>query len=357
MNIRRYSSVLITLFASTTISIWVGAIYLNPLVGDLTRIGGYTENDYHWNNPQEIFTTNLFTVAKSLEEYDKDYDVVILGDSFSCDQEIRKFGWQNYFRNQTGLSVLTLDTRKYWPFDVIHSENFKKHPPRFFIFESVERYAYDRLSYFAKEAIPPASAIGSTLEPLTIKPMGIQTEREKLNPRGCLDTDYVLGYLNARMERLFGWNKQVQKLPVTKTTLFSAKENEAMLIYFDEVSKQKLTEENWKTLREGMLHFQNIVESNGVTRLVYLIAPDKSAVYSPYLTSPADATVNLIEHAAKESRLRLIRSDLVLAEEIKKGTPDVYLPNDSHWGSIGHQRVAEAILSLLAKDHVIEPSH
>ena len=33
------------------------AMWVEPIEGDLTRLGGFTENDFGWNDPQQQFSS------------------------------------------------------------------------------------------------------------------------------------------------------------------------------------------------------------------------------------------------------------------------------------------------------------
>jgi hypothetical protein len=349
-----YRAILLGLFALCLAGVWGLAVYLRPLDGDLTRVGGYTENAFHWTKPQQTFTRNLFHISEKLEDYDRYYDVVVLGDSFSCDQEGRRFGWQNFFLKQTGLSMIVFDMRKFWPLEVLESPGFRKHPPRFFVFESVERYLYDRTAYFVDVPLgTPSPAKANPPLPLP-KTDDAPLPLELQEDQSCLDTDYVLGYLNAVMQRRLHLNNQATKIPLQRGGLFSSPTDREMLLYFDEAAKKPLTDANFVKLRAGMLRLQSLVESNGFTRFLYLIAPDKTSLYAPYLTNASDSTCNLIAIAAQDDRLHLVRTDQILAQEIAAGTPDVYLPNDSHWGSVGHRLAAEGLTESLTSPRSLE---
>ena len=55
------------------------SFYMEPISNELTRMGGYLENDYGWNSPQEHFIQPLFKRAYSIEGYQHYYDVVVVG--------------------------------------------------------------------------------------------------------------------------------------------------------------------------------------------------------------------------------------------------------------------------------------
>lgn len=357
MSLSRYRTILLLLFVLCLGGVWALSVYLQPLDGDLTRTGGFTENDFHWRNPQATFQSNLFTVTDRLEDYDRYYDIVLLGDSFSCDQLNRFFGWQNYFLQRTGFSMIVFDTRRYWPQEILNAPAFQKYPPKFFIFETVERYLYERMAYFVKVPVPESTA--SAIAPPTIPvPAPIPILDMQLRKEvSSFDTDYVIGYLGAVMQRTLHLNNQVFSFSLNDPGLFSSVKNQELLVYFDEMNKKKLKEADVEQLRAGIAQCTKIVESNGKTRFICLVAPDKSSIYAPYLADAKNATWNLIERVAQDKTLPVVRTDQVLAAEIARHTPDVYLPNDSHWGSIGHRLVAEALLdTMLSKNWVQTPS-
>ena len=120
-----------------------------------------------------------------------------------------------------------------------------------------------------------------------------------------------------------------------------------MLVYFDEFKKQSLGEKDYDDLRSGAAIYQKIIEANGFTRFVLLVAPDKSSTFAPYLKSADRATANLVAELAKDPTLPVPRTDQILAEAIASGKKDVYLSNDSHWGSIGHKLFADALAEHL----------
>ena len=152
-------------------------------------------------------------------------------------------------------------------------------------------------------------------------------------------------------QRRLHLNNQVIEIRLAKPGLFSSPNDRDLLVYFDESRKKDLKESDYSDLRSGISVFQKIIESNGVTKFVLLIAPDKTSSYAPYLKSPQDATVNLVAEVAKDPSLPVPRTDKILTEAIVDGIPDVYLSNDSHWGSHGHRLFAKALADFLGAPH------
>lgn len=343
MTLRTYRNFLVLVFGVAVAVVWILALILHPADGDLARVGGYPEKDFHWKTPQAVFPKNLFTVSRDLADYDRHYDVVVLGDSFSCDQESRMFGWQNYFLAETGLSMIVFDTRRFCPQEILDLPAFKKFPPKLFIFESVERYLHMRSAYFAKHA-RVASGPPSKAAPWARRTLPALHEDMPV-ARPSLDPEQVLTHLNSLTLRLLGLNTQVLKTNLTTDKHFSSASNRELLVYFDEYTKKDLTETDFQNMRTGLRTFQSLVESNGITKFVVMIAPDKSSLYAPWLEEADMATVNLIAEAAKDPNLPVLRTDIIFAGAMEN--PDVYLPSDSHWSSRGHRLVADGLLDML----------
>jgi hypothetical protein len=348
VSLALYSKILGIAFVGILALVWGLAAWLLPVDGDLARVGGYAENDFGPRSPQAAFDQNLFKVSTDLKDYDKYYDVVVLGDSFSVDQVSRRFGWQNYFINRTGLSMIVFDTRRYWPMEIYELPIFKQHPPKVFVFESVERYLHERVAYFSGMSAPSAAPLTAPPELFAgAKPLGLKTHEQTASLQAGFDPNHVLGHLGAIVQRHLGLNNQVVEIPLAKKGLFSSPNDTDMLVYFDEFKKQSLGEKDYADLRKGAAVYQKIIEANGFTRFVLLVAPDKSSTYAPYLKSADRSTANLVAELAKAPSLPIPRTDQILAAAIASGKKDVYLPNDSHWGSIGHKLFADALADQL----------
>jgi len=348
MSLNLYSKILGACFLAIFAVVWGLASWLQPVDGDLARLGGYAENEFGYRRPQAVFDQNLFKVTNDLKDYDKYYDIVVLGDSFSVDQEGRRFGWQNYLINRTGLSMIVFDTRRFWPIEIYDSPTFKKYPPKVFVFETVERYLNERVAYFSGMT-PPAPAPVSTPADLfaSAAPPHLPMRAHSANQTAGFDPDHVLGHLGAIAQRHLRLNNQVVEIPLAKKGLFSSPNDVDLLVYFDELKKQNLNEFDFCDLRAGAAVFEKIIESNGFTRFVLLVAPDKSSTFAPYMKDASLATPNLMVEIARDLSLPMPRTDLVLSQAIASGTQDVYLSNDSHWGSIGHKLFADALADYL----------
>ena len=102
-----YTLGLLSLVVTLLLIVIFFCLYLDPPMGDITRMSGYSENNFGWNAPQKVFDKQ----ANPLQNvYDHYVDVFVVGDSFSFGGvlQMMNYPWQSYFTANTGLTVSTL---------------------------------------------------------------------------------------------------------------------------------------------------------------------------------------------------------------------------------------------------------
>jgi hypothetical protein len=328
--------------------------YLQPLYGDLTRIGSYAEKDFGWNKPQLEFRKNVSRVGK----YDRYADVLVLGDSFSLGRPL--LSWQNYVVAATGWSVLTLDAKEVRLERILEIPVFRDTPPRIFIFESVERQLPHRII----RRMPCEAAGMPAIAHSTAVPLGATTPdsmegfqdltRQVKRSRSWseIKPEYVLNYLRNGLMRGIGADVPTDALifEMSRQAPFSSTNRHQLLVYKDEVRKV-----GWwlemprpeKVCRiEGL---RNRIEANGQTRFVLLLAPDKLTAYADFLSDSSLRDASVLPQLIDELAHVTPRIDRALGSAITRGVEDVYLPDDTHWGSAGHRIAAETLLGFLRR--------
>ena len=91
------------------------------------------------------------------------------------------------------------------------------------------------------------------------------------------------------------------------------------------------------------------VESNGYTRFVLMVPPDKLTAYADYLSDPKLRNVSSLSALADMHPNVMPRLDRSLIKAIRSGKQDVYLPDDTHWGSNGQRIAAETLIAFLSQ--------
>ncbi|MCA9483851.1 MAG: hypothetical protein KC553_08965 [Nitrospina sp.] len=337
------------------------ACVLEPIDGDLTRLGAYWENDYGWNAVQEGFTEPLFDFNAE-GRYEHYYDAVVIGDSFS----IKNFPyqWQSFLVASTSLTLLTLPVDKVDIDQLIASPVYRNSPPRLVIFESVERAVVSRLSdvYRAESACAPANdpvippfdqrEIYVPLTPVernrAVSPLAPNFSESAHMIKGTIKRWYDLN-IKMRLGRL----PQTVRLPLMRTGLFSSRVQDAILLYRQDFWKTQLTPEIERRALCGLYSLQNRIQSNDITRFVTLVAPDKATAYDTNIRFGELRSHNhakFIEDTPDAPVAPLLPA---IKRAIENGTEDVYMPNDTHWGEAGNRIAADALVRYLRKSGAI----
>ena len=348
MNYRIYNSIiLIPLGILFVIFISLG-LWVEPIEGDLTRLGGFTENEFGWNDPQEQFSSKLFTLKEN-REYDQYYDVVVLGDSFSV--TFPRAQWQNYFVRATGLSLATYKVDDIDIESFVNSPVFKEHPPRVVIYETVERSFVGRGNKWRKGNCKPEIYPKPRWQPLALKP-GTQTisTRSRDIRAGVLHPNLSSGahFLKRSIKKIF--NKKSHraiKISLNRDDLFSNRQSGHLLVYRNDFERYRVSKEDLDGAICGLSYIQNTFQKNGKTIFVGMIAPDKLTAYMDVYKSFDRDKIHWMDEVARHPQLQVPRLDVALRNEIARGTRDVYLPNDTHWGSSGQQIVAHTLAKYL----------
>jgi len=355
LNIRKYNLIILVPLGIVFLILYSLALTLEPIDGDLTRTGPYLETEFGWNEPQEQFPKNIYTLEKN-EPYDKYYDVVIVGDSYSTMEFA--YQWQNYLTLLTGLSSITFNIHSTDIEKLLTSENFKKHPPKIFIWEFVERSISLTLRYTSTDCTPEASP---PLTPVAIAPIEATVtpyERDRtinfFNPNFNESSHYLKYFFRGFFVSKMGKHSRTIRLPLNTGGLFSSKNDREILLFNRDFWKvQRFKKEHLERRRCYISHLQNLSQKNGKTFFIALPAPDKITAYDDYIEFKEIKNINLLELLDTDPRLHLVRLDRVFKQKIKEGVVDIYPPNETHWGSRGHRIVVETLIQYLKDQRVI----
>lgn len=344
---RKYVTAILALVFLPSLGLFLLGIFLQPLYGDLTRIGSYSERKYGWNKPQLEFIKPLYAT----DHYTGYHDVAVLGDSFSRGRPHHQ--WQNYIAASTKWSIVTMDVNSESWESVIDSPAYRNSPPKFLILETVERRFLDRLDKKTPcdGAAPPGQPLQAGPEPGKSHDMSIFA---KYVDRGKHIEDVKLGfvfnYLKQTLRRgMTGKDyTDVRSVALVKDAPFSSVEKREMLVYKGDF--KKMLPEEHRSLAEISCRLERIrarVETNGTTRFILMLAPDKLTAYADLLSDKTLQNISVIKQISPLHPAFIPRIDLVLSAAVRDGVIDVYLPDDTHWGSSGHRLVAESIMAFL----------
>jgi hypothetical protein len=350
---RRYNLILLAVLAPVVALLAVTGLLLEPYTGGLTRLGGYPEQRYGWNAPQQQFTKPLYRQFVTREAgYREPVDIVVVGDSFTYHEQV---SWPNYLVQETGLRLHAFRLDKTPVEALLASERFRGQPPRILIYETVERELWNRFRGEGRSCrlLPPP---GGRARP--VLPMPIEAEAYSRPTRGALlDFSLAIDFLSKQIPReYFGRDRTpVKRLALSRPAPFSNLEKHQLLVYRDDLLKAHWTPAMWERIRCNLANLQNRVQANGKTFFIALIATDKLTAYSELLADESLRNLSHIDLLATDPGLHLPRLDLRLRRAIRDEVVDVYLNNDTHWGSAGYRIVARELVDYLTRAGVIAP--
>lgn len=343
------------LIGTFSVSLLTLMLYMDPLIGNLTRMGGFLENDFGWNDPQQVFPQPLFEKAASIEEYVHYFDVVVAGDSFS---QNTLSGWQNYFVDATGLSVITFHMVQTPVDEILSSAAFLTHPPRLFVYESIERNLLSR----HRSCDGPMPEEITRLRPASISLHSQSAKREWIARSqwapyaGSTRFDSAINFLRkSGMRSVLGVNlTEVEQFNLDREDLFSSRRSDELLIITRDYRLRGASDTQIATVSCSLLRMQQRVQSNERTRFVALIFPDKTTSYSDHIVDDEYEPMTILSRIEDTEELRSTKLGREFPEAIRDGTVDLYLPNDEHCGYLGYQIAANAVVAALRRSHLVE---
>jgi len=221
-------------------------------------------------------------------------------------------------------------------------------PPPLLIFEIVERDLIWTLSRVRGDCI---SKKNPDITPIKIKPISDPLLQFKRNTKtGLLNLKIGVSanYLKKRILR----SSDVVLMPLDRGGLFSNKLSKDTLVWGSDFLNYSFNEEKINQAVCGLLNLQNLVQSNNKTLFIAMIAPDKLSIYANYFKSFRDKEKIVLDYFTKKP-INFPRVDVALKQGLEKGVVDVYLPNDTHWGSWGHKTAAQTLVKYLEKRGIL----
>lgn len=319
------------------------SLWLEPFEGDLTRTGRLAENNYGWQHPQKRFPKDTTQYAElSNEDYSGKQDVLVFGDSFSHFSmlgEARTFGWQLLLQESSDHTVFTYHLQNK-NIDQWLENTPPEQWPDYIVYQEVERTLKER-------PLPTEVCESPRFPPLTLEydaiPFPATMIEYQRQPRALVEVNAAIHWLRGR----FNPKQKAVILDLERDDLFSNRYSSQTLIMPHAIKyNRRMPPGRVEQVACYLGNLKHKAESNGRTRMIIAVTPDKYTLYAPYAVNLPTPAINLVEELNKQG-LPVFRYDQVLASEIQAGTVDVYLPNDTHWGAEGSRVFASAILSQM----------
>ena len=340
---RRYNLLVIGLAYLCVVGFGLYGRHFEPLTGDLTRIGWFSENEFGWTLEQQRFVPPLAPAAT----LDGSYDIIAVGDSFTAEEYNPGITWPHFLARDTGLSIGIFDSGIDSLDSVLASPAYREHPPAALIYEVVERSlipAHRGGNTASCVATTPTPLPGLAITPLDVAPQSVN--RKLMRPWDDWPASYAMNYLLQNALRWWRGHEATSavRLEMTRDGLFSSRHSRSLLIYAEDFNKENWSTSAWTAALCDLAHIQDRVEANGRTAFLAMIVPDKLTVYAPFLSDPSLAVLSRLDRLAEIPSVNLVRVDRALDPGARA---DLYLPNDTHWSSATHEMAARLVLRAL----------
>lgn len=305
--------------------------YVQPVFGDLTRLGRLAERDFGWNAPQPV----VDVVARNASVPPV---VAVLGDSFS-ERNI----WQTLAMEKTGLPFVSFDWRAMGDPACVGEWTLAlkaAYPSvRVVVVQTVERMFIKR---FAGAASTCAKL--NELRELSFATGQTPATRDLAVALTMPDVAYLWrATLNTRAD----FTRVVKTgsayvAPLIRRDMFSSRRPDLLVVYEEDLHKQHWQASEVQRAAQRVLELQAMALARGL-HWIPMVVPDKSTVYAPYLkqplfpTAPVDVWSGLATRQVVQIDVRPAFSS-ALNEHV-----DLYLPNDTHVGAHGYALLGDAV--------------
>lgn len=312
-------------------------LFIQPLSGDLTRLGALAERSWGWNHPQTIppIRPRLATDKTS---------ILVIGDSFS-DPNI----WQTLLENELERFTQNYSWDALGHFGCLNAKilQIAKQAPEItdLILEVVER---DFVSRFGGVQMPTSCSV-HPIDSSEARPAVLASIARR--PTFALQIPDLIYALKAAFGETLAFS-QITPVgaaflaPLVTDRFFSNRRSARLLYYSGDHQKN-----SWQTsdVADAITNLQELsreARSLGI-RITVVVIPDKSSVYAEHIQGAALPIIQfpLWRQLARAGVASLNVKDLY--QNALSTHLDLYLPNDTHLGFNGYYLLAKALASEL----------
>ena len=332
---KKYSLILIGFYGLIT-AIFLGmSLYLDPIEGDLTRIGGLSENSFGWTKAQPTIAAELLNNSPLSEA-----DIAVIGDSFSA-----FLVWQTKLVEDGFKVNSALSHDVPWCSDMGDALRQSGFTGKYVIIESAERFFQDNLNNQCRKS-PPHKALSLGLAGA---PAVNRTTQHSLVDSG---TNFGVGWsIKVFFYELFLKAKAANPKPelislghVKAINLGDCRLFSNMLCQFGLFYDQDLAAQSFRSL-DRVLEINKNLAQNGILA-IWVVIPDKSTVYLDYGAYHKHPYVNIWQELAKHPELNSVNLGELFRQEAQT-TQDFYLPNNTHLGTAGYLYLGDLVLGKI----------
>jgi hypothetical protein len=308
---------------------------------DLIRMGyipnfyNVTENEITSIEDKEIHFDNYYD-----DTIQKEYDILIIGDSFSENAD----SYTNLLAKK--LRVLKIDGRKCNnPIQIlsnlINLKFFNKVKVKYVVLESVERYAVQR-SVVCDLGLKNKDLLGSQKK---------QKASKKNEHVFFSNQSLLFGYNSLKYFLLEDakFNDQVYSFKLEKK-MFNHFKGNSILILNEDLTYTRFNNNlnNIKRFVRVSNYLNEKLKQNNIN-LIMLICPDKFDLYYDYIANKNNYQKPCFLDTLFNSRINfnLVKSKKILKNRLKQNIKDLYFYDDTHWTSKAYVPISQEIFHLV----------
>jgi SGNH hydrolase-like domain, acetyltransferase AlgX len=332
----QYIKIYLATASITLITFFCLGWYIQPVVGDLTRQGNFSERDFGWNAQQPII--------KTLENPNGNPpDVIVLGDSFSASNQ-----WQSVVMQKTGKNLLTFHWNSLGHPSCLESwiKSIKNNYPSAneIIIQSIERHYVFRFKTVQKTCNLDSSRYLKIKAGQSLAHRGFEIDSVMPDPIYAL-LSIANQYRSFQQHTVSG---ESVIAPLNRSNLFSNKRSDYLLYFKNDNLKKDWTSADVETAAQNIKQIEQVAQVNGLN-LTVAIVPDKSTAYRQYLKTPqfSKEQPNLW-HVLSAKNINHVSLDNALIPSTSN-VKDLYLPNDTHLSTRGFILMAEYIANFIKR--------
>lgn len=309
-----------------------------PLAGDLTRTGFYSERDYNWHLPQIPQTIEATGSAVKQPSF------WVLGDSFSVGNQ-----WQSQIAQ---ARKVTFQTFHYDQAGCINDwiALAAKHPTvQTVIVEVVQIGLHIRFANLAdckKMTSKPTETTAHTSSPQTTQ-QSFQPSRDWRIQHSALTQINTWAVHITNPKSVVG--ERVVNSPLKpQCAKFSNSRNDRLLYQRDSLDHIQKTAVTYAQAAANLRELQTKIEAHG-KQFLLVVVPDKFSAYQSCITDPEVSNgmeaVSTCDFLTPHGITCINLMPLIASKRLS--TPDIYMPNDTHFSHAGYRLLAEAVLPHL----------
>jgi len=304
--------------------------------GDIGRLAGIPfGHEYDDNLNKYLIKDTLFHTVVNIDELKQlNVQVLTIGDSFS---QQGNSGYQNYLCSK-GLTVANVSRELFsspiqYTYNLMNETYIDSTTAKIIIVECVGRTLEGIIAKFdvEKQDVPQQT-------PKVPNKWSVSRARDYILFRTHLNSPILIAELN--------------------NDYFSSEEPRKLYFFKDDIQFLGIN----KNMEEKTKHVFNVLSSKAEERgikILWLIAVDKYDLYQDYII---DNTFPRMTVSEDINRIIGISPDLVISKQylkplVDQGIKDVFLFNDTHWSYKASEAIADELISRIAKNNNVFPSH